>query len=284
MSALYLLGTGAAFCSCKPLCVMSTSEVCKFFYTFIEALVDMKDEFICLPWNITKLQLVNRDYNAAGLPGCVGSMDVVHVKWSNCPTGNHNRAKEEEGYPNLGFQCITDFNQRIMAIYGPQFGSQNDKDIVKHNDKVRAIRFKRLFTNSTWKYYKANGNIRLERGMYLICDNGYLQWPTSICPYLKANNATLEGYFSTNLESVQKDVECAFGILKKRWKELNYGFKQCNIAQCKKIFIACSILHNFLLDLMVRNHVRVGRGYPINNNGVWLDGHTTVTNVDQNAT
>ena len=132
MSALYLLGTGAAFCSCKPLCGISTSEVRKFFYKFIEALVDMKDEYICLPWNLTKLKCVNKDYNAAGLPGCIGSMDVVHVKWSNCPTGDHNHAKGNEGYPTLGFQCITDFNRRVMVIYGPQFGSQNDKDIGKH--------------------------------------------------------------------------------------------------------------------------------------------------------
>jgi hypothetical protein len=234
MSALCLLGTGAAFRYCKPLCGMSTSEVHKFFYTFIEALMDMKDEYICLPWNITELQHVNRDYNAAGLPDCVGSMDVVHVKWSNCPTGDHNHAKGKEGYPTLGFQCITDFNRRIMAIYGPQFGSQNDKDIVKHDDNVHAIRFNRLFTNLTWKYYKANGNVRSKRGMYLICNNGYLRWPTSICPYSKANNATLESYFWTNWESVQKDVECTFGILQKQWKVLNYGFKQHSIAQCKK--------------------------------------------------
>ena len=44
MSTLYLFGTGAAFCSCKPLCDISTSEIQKFFYTFIEALVDLKDE------------------------------------------------------------------------------------------------------------------------------------------------------------------------------------------------------------------------------------------------
>jgi hypothetical protein len=36
-----------------------------------------------------------------------------------------------------------------MAIYGPQFGSRNDKDIVKHDGNVHAIRKKRLFTNTT---------------------------------------------------------------------------------------------------------------------------------------
>jgi len=58
MSALNLLGTGAAFRSCKLLCGISTPEVRKFFYTFIEALVDMKDEYICLPRNTIELQRV----------------------------------------------------------------------------------------------------------------------------------------------------------------------------------------------------------------------------------
>jgi len=182
MSGLYLLGTEAAFRSCKPLFGISTSEICKFFYTFIEALVDMKDEYICLPRNLTELQCVNKDYNAAGLPSCVGSMDVVHVKWSTCPTGDHDRAEGKEGYPTLGFQCITDLNRRVMVIYGPQFGSQNDKDIVKHNDNVRSITYNRLFTNKTWQYYDGDRNFRSEREMYLICDNVFLLWSTSICP------------------------------------------------------------------------------------------------------
>ncbi len=76
--------------------------------------MDMKDEYICLPRNITKLQRINRDYNAAGLPGCVGSMDVVHVKWSNCPTSDYNCLKRKEGYPTLAFQCITD----LIAGFG----------------------------------------------------------------------------------------------------------------------------------------------------------------------
>ena len=121
-----------------------------------------------------------------------------------------------------------------------------------------------IITNTTWQYYDGDGNIRSERGMYLICNNGYLHWATSICPYSKANNAannaTLEGFFSTNLESIRKDVECTFGILKKRWKVLNHGFKHRDIVKCEQIFITCCVLRNFLLDLMVRNHVRAGCG------------------------
>jgi hypothetical protein len=72
-----------------------------------------------------------------------------------------------------------------------------------------------------------------------------------------------------------------FWYFKKRWKVLNHGFKFYKMEQCEKITIACCVLHNFLLDMTVWNNVRVGRGYPIGDNGVCLDGHTV--NIETNA-
>jgi hypothetical protein len=97
--------------------------VCKFFFDFLDAIVDMKDEYIFLPANVAALTRVMKCYESVGLPGACGSMNVVHVKWSKCPAGNYNRAKGKEGYPTMAFQCITDYNRRILAIYGPQFGT-----------------------------------------------------------------------------------------------------------------------------------------------------------------
>jgi hypothetical protein len=75
-------------------------------------------------------------YEEVGLPGCMGSVDVVHVKWSNCPAGDFNRAKGKESYPSLAFECISDFDRQITSVYGPQFGSRNDKHIVKSDGNV----------------------------------------------------------------------------------------------------------------------------------------------------
>lgn len=111
-------------------------------------MVDMKDEFISLPQHMNELNCVNKYYKAVGLPGCVGSMDVVHVKWANCPAGNYNWATGKEGYPTLAFQCITDYNCKVMSIYGPQFGTRNDKDIVKTDVNVKSIRKNRLFKDT----------------------------------------------------------------------------------------------------------------------------------------
>ena len=116
-----------------------------------------------------------------------------------------------------------------------------------------------------------------DHGAHLICDNGYLRWPTSICPYAGCENSSLEGFFSTNLESVRKDVECTFGILKKRWQVLNDGLDFRDINKCERIFNARCCLNNFMLDTMERNNVRVGRGVPIGTDGTWLDENTVAT-------
>ena len=125
-----------------------------------------------------------------------------------------------------------------------------------------------------WNYYTAEGRVEQDQGAYLICDNSYLRWPTSICPYAGCENSSLEGFFSTNLESVRKDVECTFGILKKRWQVLNDGLDYRDINKCERIFNACCCLNNMMLDQMERNSVRIGRGAPIGNDGIWLDGST----------
>jgi len=90
--------------------------------------------------------------------------------------------------------------------------------------------------------------------MYLICDGGYLRWPQSICPYSSAMAASEEGYFLSNLERVRKDVECTFGIMKKRWKILNNGLMYRDIKVCEKIFVTCSCLHNMLVENMKMKH------------------------------
>ena len=73
---------------------------------------------------------------------------------------------------------------------------------------------------------------------------------------------------------MRKDVECTFGILKKRWRILNNGLEYRDMRVCEKIFVACCWLHNFLLEENEIGYHKVGRGTPIGNDGVFLDGHT----------
>jgi hypothetical protein len=92
-----------------------------------------------MPLDTVVLNCFTKFYEAVYLPGCCGLMDVVHVMWLACPIGEYNCAKGREGYPTLAFQCITDYNCRIIAIYGPHFGTRNDKDIIGTNPNDKEL-------------------------------------------------------------------------------------------------------------------------------------------------
>ena len=87
-------------------------------------------------------------------------------------------------------------------------------------------------------------------------------------------NGRLEDYFSSNIESVRKDVECVFGILKGRWASLDKGFKYRKVKTCGNIFLTCAVLHNMMLGEMMRENMppRLQRGVRLPNDGMWLEG------------
>jgi hypothetical protein len=128
------------------------------------------------------------------------------------------------------------------------------------------------FKNVQWAYYDEHGFKRYAKGIYFICDGGYLRWPVLICPFKHESCSTQKGCFSSKLESVRKDVECAFGILKKRWRILEYGIRFPDINVVEKVFNVCCILHNMMVkDLeTAESTLRVGRGAPIPGDAIWL--------------
>ena len=90
-------------------------------------------------------------------------------------------------------------------------------------------------------------------------------------------------FFLTNQEGVRKDVECTFGILKKRWMVLNNGILFHDINVCNKVFTTCCCLHNFLLNLMERT-LRLGGEVHWKMMEFWLSGNTaTDHDVDMNT-
>jgi hypothetical protein len=74
-----------------------------FFFCFIDAFMEMKENNISIPKNINELSWAASHYNAICLPGDCGLMDMVHIKWSTCLAGNYIHVRGKEGYPTLRF-------------------------------------------------------------------------------------------------------------------------------------------------------------------------------------
>ena len=84
-------------------------------------------------------------------------------------------------------------------------------------------------------------------GAWTLCDNGHLKWSILTCPFNHTSDRK-EIRFSEWLESLRKDVECTFGILKQRWRMLKSGIRLHSIESCDRMFKTCCALHNFLLE------------------------------------
>jgi hypothetical protein len=247
MGALTMVGGSVhSFRQMHTVTQICATDHSNFFLLFVEKMASLSDEYIHLPWTPADLFEVTKHYEEVGLPGAVGSVDVVHVRWANCPAGDFNRSKGKESYPSLAFQGITDIHRKILGVFGPQLGCQNDKHIAKLDPNVHKIS-NGWVLEIEWQYYAEDGEVvGVSTGVYQICDNGYLCWPTTICPYMQSESrgTRLEDLFSTNLESVRKDVECVFGILNKsRWGCLDRGFKHRKMKVCGDIFQTCVLFY-----------------------------------------
>ena len=166
-------------------------------------------------------------------------------------------------------------------MFSPQFGSNNDKHIVKIDDNIRLLN-EGWLSQVEWQYYAKDESIASSTGVYVICDNGYICWPTTICPFMGSkSNGRLEDYFSSKVESLRKDVECVFGILKGRWASLDKGFKYLDVKTCGHIFMTCAVLHNMMLSEMVRegkpHHLQ--RGVHLASAGMRLEGPSEIIPV-----
>ena len=98
LSCLNILAHGTPFRALESSTNISYSEIRKFFHFFLDKMCSIQDEFIYLPRDEEELNETMEQYESVGLPGCIGSIDVVHIKWSNCPAGDFNRSKGKERY------------------------------------------------------------------------------------------------------------------------------------------------------------------------------------------
>jgi 1,2-phenylacetyl-CoA epoxidase PaaB subunit len=173
------------------------------------------------------------------LPGCIGSVDSVHIIWERCPAMLSNSFTGRYGRPTLAYNVTSDHSRRILSSTCGFDGSKNDKSIVLFDRFVNRIRSERSFTHFEYSLCSAaNGALEMHRGVYLLCDGGYRIWRVLQAPTRYSSDED-EKKFSASIESYRKDIECTFGILKKRFRILKHPLLVKRKSDCDAIFLTC---------------------------------------------
>jgi len=92
-----------------------------------------------------------------------------------------------------------------------------------------------------------NDEIEEISGLYVICDGGYHKWRCMQCP-VKFSSQKDVCEWSRWLESVRKDIECTFGILKGRFRILKIPCLLQKKEEIDNTFWTCCIMHNKIMN------------------------------------
>jgi hypothetical protein len=216
------------------------------FHQFIDGMVEhFFDMFVSIPQS-DQLRKVMEVYKMLGFNGCFGSIDCTHIFWKRCPNRWANYCQGKEKCTTLSFQVAVDHDKRIIMCSGAFFGAANDKLIVKEVPETRALidgSMKDVF----YSLYDGMGNVITVKGAYLITDAGFLQIGAFMDPRIHSWSSD-DVRWAEFLESIRKDVECLFGILKNRFRFL-WGYNESkHYLTIENAFKTCCILHNMILD------------------------------------
>ena len=218
--------------------------------------------FVHMPQTTADLRNCEAEFATAGFPGCIGSTDATHIPLDKVTAAfRQMHLGYKSVFTTRTYNLTVNHRRQILHTTTGHPGRWNDKTLIRFDtfmadlrdgafDKIMDFRLHR--TKKMNHSGTAGDNDDIEevtiKGAYVIVDNGYLRWPTTIPPMKDTCNRS-ELRFSQWLESLRKDVECTFGILKGRWRILKTGIRCHNTEISDNIWMTCCALHNLLLDV-----------------------------------
>ena len=99
-----------------------------------------------------------------------------------------------------------------------------------------------------WTQWGTKSKSRYRGAWVLLVDNGFLNWSSTIALFKKTTSLKEHWWFEW-IESMRKDIECTFGILKGRWRILKSDTRVHGHKATDMVWKICRALHNWLLDI-----------------------------------
>jgi DDE superfamily endonuclease len=254
LGALRYLGRGWTFDDCEESTAIGEETHRVFFHEFIKiGSTVLFKKYVLSPATAEELLQHQHEMKEAGCDGNGGSMDATHVTMEKCSYRlRNNHLGPKMTLTARTYNITVNHRRRILSTTTGHPSRWNDKTLVLFDTYARAIYDGEILQDVEFVLLEkgANGEVIEVAycGAWLLVDNGYLKWPTTIPP-MKVTNDQREIRWSQWIESLRKDVECTFGILKGRWRILKTGIRLHGIEVTDEIWMTCCALHNWLLDI-----------------------------------
>jgi hypothetical protein len=255
LGSLRYLGRGFTFDDIEENTAVSKEVHRTFFHRFVEfGSTVLYEKYVLTPHNIDEANTHMREFEESGFPGCVGSSDATHITTDRCEYNlKNNHLGPKSSLTARSYNLCVNHRRRILHSTPGGHARWNDQTMVRFDRFITQIRSDGLNLQENTFELLARGKggevIAVKyKGVYVIVDNGYLNWSCTVTPFTVTSN-THEIRWSRWLESMRKDVECTFGILKGRWRILKAGVRIHGVDCVDDVWLTCCALHNWLLDI-----------------------------------
>ena len=250
LASLRRLGRGECWDTIVELTddIPSETTLSIFFTKFVRAVRERyESEMIHPPKTEDELSSVLNESTRRGYPGCIGFMDGVHVHWDMCPSQWRYLCTGKNPYPTLGWQCAVNHRRRFISVGSVQFGSVNDMTAIKSDVLLSQLRHNPMYRDARYKMFQTDGSVIEESGLWLSVDGGYICTPELLVGDPHRLDTDMN-FWTSFMESERKHIECAFGILKSRFRILRLPIRIHNVFEIDDMFVTCCILHNMCID------------------------------------
>ena len=253
LGAFRYLGQGFTFDDCEESTGISEEVHRVFFHKFIEVgSTILYDKYVHCPTTSAELSSHTAEFEMAGMPGAPASSDATSIIHEMCAwrlRRIHKGGKSK--HPTRTFNMTVNHRRRILGSTRGHPGSWNDKTLVLFDTFIKAIKRGDILQDNVFEILEKVDDKIVSvkyRGVWIVVDNGYHDWSITVPPF-KNTNYRDEIRWSEWIESMRKDVECAFGILKGRFRILKTGVRLHSTLSVDRIWLTCCALHNMLLEV-----------------------------------
>lgn len=252
LGVLRYLGRGWCFDDLSEQTCINEETHRKFLHVYLLfGSTTMFEKYVSLPADGAEAQRWAAEYVMAGFPGCIGSMDATHVGMLKC----YYKLKQfndswKLSMPSRTYNTTATHRRKIIHSTKGHPGRWNDQTLQLYDNLAKALSFSDKYDDVVFVLLRRllDGTIVEDDywGAWLLVDNGYLPWSVLVPPS-KHSTTYAELRFSKWLESLRKDVECTFGIMKGRFRILKTGIPLHGVEACDRVWTTCCALHNFFL-------------------------------------
>ena len=237
---LYRLAHGNSYSTIGANFGVGKSTVIEAVQDVTEAIFDLRNEYIKFP--VTEAETIasiETFSDLSNLPNVAGAIDGTHIEIKAPLESAVDYFSRYHQYDFIVQGVVN--GQKLFLDFSAGFpGSLHDARVLRNSTLYRRAERDEVLSSPTARV--GHREIR----PYLVGDSAYPLGPWLQKPFPEATRDRDEIAFNRELTAARVSVECAFGILKSRWRILGKRFES-KINFAVKTAIACAVLHNFCI-------------------------------------